>query len=263
MMARWAGLARRFQICNLQQTLQLSDTVRLDETLRWGTRTVFSLILLVDADRAVLKRTEELLAAEGHLVIAVSSFQEAKSHLYTVSPDLLIADVRLDAFNGLHLAARARIDYPKLPVIITHASADRVLEREAERQGAAFVVKPLENPDFLTSVQSALDRHRHAQTPIRRWPRKQVSGLVEAQLEASHVRICDMSYGGLKLALGDERELPSVFDVTVPTTGLTVHARPVWTFRSPVTDEFWCGAELIETEGAAMTEWRDFVDSTQ
>jgi DNA-binding response OmpR family regulator len=224
---------------------------------------VFSLILLVDADRAVLKRTEALLAAEEHLVIAVSSFQEAKSHLYTVSPDLLIADVRLDAFNGLHLAARARIDYPNLPVIITHAWADAVLEREAQRQGAAFVVNPLENPDFLSSVQSALDRHRHAQTPIRRWPRKQVSGFVAAQLEASDVRICDMSYGGLKLALDDERELPSVFGVTVPMTGLTVHARPVWTYRSPATDEFWCGAELVETGAAAMTEWRDFVDSTQ
>jgi DNA-binding response OmpR family regulator len=221
------------------------------------------LILLVDADRAALRRTETLLSAEGHLVIAVSSFQEAKGHLYTVSPDLLIADVRLDAFNGLHLAARARLDYPSLPVIITHAWADAVLEREAQRQGAAFVVNPLENPDFLVHVQAALERHRRAQAPIRRWPRKQVSGVVEAQLETDHVRICDMSYGGFKLALGDERELPSVFDVTVPTTGLTVHARPVWTFRSPATDEFWCGAELVNLETTVMTEWRDFVDSTQ
>ena len=220
------------------------------------------LILLVDADRAALKRTEALLSAEGHLVIAVSSFQEAKGYLYTVSPDLLIADVRLDAFNGLHLAARARLDYPNLPVIITHASADPVLEREAERQGAAFVVNPLENPDFLANVRAALERHRLAQAPIRRWPRKQVSG-VEAQLEASHVRICDMSYGGLKLALGEDLELPSVFDVTVPNTGLKVHARPVWMFRSPATDEFWCGAELVDTGNTAMTEWRDFVDSTQ
>ena len=224
---------------------------------------MFSLILLVDADRAVLKRTEALLSAEGHLVIAVSSFQEAKQHLYTVSPDLLIADVRLDAFNGLHLATRARLDYPNLPVIITHAWADPVLQREAQRQGAAFVVSPLENPDFLRDVQAALEQHRRVQPPIRRWPRKQVSVVVEAQHEASQVRICDMSYGGLRLAFGDERELPPVIDVTVPTTGLTVHARPVWTFRSPATDEFWCGAELIDTETTALTEWRDFVDAAQ
>jgi DNA-binding response OmpR family regulator len=223
---------------------------------------VLSLILLVDADRAILKRTEELLSAQGHLVIAVSSFQEAKHHLYSVSPDLLIADVRLDAFNGLHLAARSRLDFPTLPVIITHAWPDPVLEHEAQRQGAAFVVNPLENPDFLSGVRSALERHRSVQQPVRRWPRKQVSGFVEAKLEASQVRICDMSYGGLRLALGDDRELPSEFDVTVPTSGLTVHARPVWKYRSPETDEFWCGAELVDTEAAAMTEWREFVDAT-
>ena len=80
-----------------------------------------ALILLVDADRTILKKTEMLLSAQGHLVIAVSSFQEAKGLLNSVSPDLLIADVRLDAFNGLHLAARSRLDHPGLPVIITHA----------------------------------------------------------------------------------------------------------------------------------------------
>jgi DNA-binding response OmpR family regulator len=224
---------------------------------------MFSLILLVDADRAVLKRTEALLSAEGHLVVAVSSFQEAKRLLSSVSPDLLIADVRLEAFNGLHLATRSRLDHPSLPAIITHAWPDPVLEREALRLGAAFVVAPLENPDFLSAVESALEQSRRAQPPIRRWPRKQASGVVDAQLEAAQARIFDMSYGGLRLALGDERELPSVFDVTVPTAGLTVHARPVWTFRSPTTGEFWCGAELVDTGTSAMTEWRDFVDAVQ
>lgn len=222
---------------------------------------MFSLILLVDADRAVLKKTEALLSAEGHLVVAVSSFQEAKRLLHSVSPDLLIAGVRLGAFNGLHLAARSRLDYPNLPVIITHAEADPVFEYEAKRQGASFVVNPLENSDFLRGVQSALE-HRRAPPPARRWPRKQVSGVVEAQLEASQARIFDMSYGGLRLALGNERELPSVFDVTVPAAGLTVHARPVWTFRSPATDEFWCGVELVD-KGTTVAKWRDFVDSTQ
>lgn len=223
---------------------------------------MYSLILLVNADRAVLKRTEALLSAEGHLVVAVSSFQEAKRLLHSVSPDLLIAAVRLDAFNGLHLAVRSRLDYPNLPVIITHAEADPVFEYEAKRHGAAFIINPLENSDFLSGVQSALALHRREPTPARRWPRKQVSGGVEAQLEASQVRIFDMSYGGLRLALGDKRELPAVFDVTVPAAGLTVHARPVWTFRSPATDEFWCGAELVDN-GTAVAGWRDFVDSTQ
>ncbi len=220
------------------------------------------LILVVDTDRAVLKKTETLLSREGHLVISASSFHEAKHLLPTVNPDLLIAAVRLGAYNGLHLAIRSRLDYPNLPVIITHAEADPVFEYEAKRQGAAFVVNPLENPSFLSSVQSALEQHGRPASPARRWPRKQVSGVVEAQLEASRARIFDMSYGGLRLTLGNERELPSVFDITVPAAGLTVHARPVWTFRSAATAEFWCGAELVD-KGTAAAKWRDFVDSTR
>ena len=222
-----------------------------------------ALILLVDADRAALNRTEALLSGEGHLVVAVSSFQEAKRLLYSLSPDLLIADVRLDAFNGLHLAVRSRIDYPGLPVIITHASPDPVLEGESKRQGATFVVNPLENPEFLSRVQSAIEQHARVQRPIRRWPRKQISRVVEAQLATFPARICDMSYGGLRVSIGNERDLPAVFDITLPTVGLTVHARSIWTQRSPETDELWCGAELLETGAGVLTEWRDFVDSAQ
>lgn len=220
-----------------------------------------ALILLVGSDWRDLKRTERVLSAAGHLVAAVSSFQEAKRLMYSVNPDLLIADVRLDAFNGLHLAVRSRLDYPNRPVIITQAWPDAVLENEAKRQGAAFVVNPLENPEFLVLVQSALEKHGRMQRAIRRWPRKQMSFVLEAQLAASQARIFDVSYGGLRLAFGEKRRLPEVFDVTLPSVGLTVKARPVWMTRSPMIDEFWCGAELVDTGTPAMTRWRDFVDS--
>ena len=126
-----------------------------------------------------------------------------------------------------------------------------------------FVVNPLENPEFLSRVQAALDERARTQPPIRRWQRKQVSGVVEARLAAAQARVFDMSYGGLRLAFGRVQELPAVFDLTLPTAGLTVQARAVWTYRSPATDEFWCGAELVNTGTGAMTEWRDFVDAAQ
>ena len=220
------------------------------------------LILLVDADRVLLRRIDELLSEAGHLVAAVTSFPEAKRLLDSVSPDLLIAGVRLGAFNGLHLAVRSRIDHPLLPVIITNAVPDPVLEAEAGRQGALFIVDPLQHPEFLGRVRSALERRARRLQPIRRWTRKQVPGVLEAELAASPVRICDVSYGGLRLAYGDERALPDVFELTVPDAGITVKARSVWTFRSSATEEFWCGAELIDTGSPEMTGWRDFVDAT-
>lgn len=218
-----------------------------------------ALILLVDGDRKALRRTEALLSEAGYLVAAVSSFPEAKRLLDAVNPDLLVAGVRLKAFSGLHLAARGRLDHPKLPIIIINPSPDAILEDEVKRLGASFMVNPLENPEFLPAVRSAVIEHRQAQPRIRRWPRKQVSGNVEAWLPTSRARILDLSYGGLRLAFDEQCDLPPVFDVTLPTAGVTVRAHRVWTGRSGTSDEFWCGVEL--DTGAAPRNWRVIVDA--
>jgi DNA-binding NtrC family response regulator len=90
-----------------------------------------ALILLVDATRPTLRLTEARLADAGHLVAAVSSFERATTLLYSVSPDLVIAAIDLGTFTGLDLAALSRQLNPHLPVILTHASPDAVLELEA------------------------------------------------------------------------------------------------------------------------------------
>jgi len=100
-------------------------------------------------------------------VLAVSSFQYAKHSLNVDPPDLLVADVRLEAFNGLHLAARSRIDNPGLPVIITNISPDTVLESQARDLGAIYIVNPLENPEFLQYVRAAFDESRRARVYYR------------------------------------------------------------------------------------------------
>ena len=65
-----------------------------------------ALILLVSSDPSARHRTDVLLSEAGHLVASASSLQQAKRLLGTVYPDLVIAAVRLDAFNGLHIALR-------------------------------------------------------------------------------------------------------------------------------------------------------------
>ena len=115
-----------------------------------------SLVVLVHTDPDVLYRAEALLYDAGCVVVSASSFHAARKALECVEPDLLIADVRLDDFNGLHLAILSRFERPRTRVIITHACPDPMLEWEARRCDAAFVVNPLANPDFLSSVRAAL-----------------------------------------------------------------------------------------------------------
>src|SRR5262245_4648178 len=221
-----------------------------------------ALILLVASDRTVLERTEARLSNAGHLVAAVSSYHDAKHLMDSVSPDMLIVAVRLDAFNGMHLAVRCRREYPLPPVMITSPGPDAVVEMEAERIGALFLVDPANNPELLPRVASALAEHRRAQPMIRRWPRKQVPGMLEAELEKAPARVFDVSYGGLRLAFDAKRALPEQFDVTLRDHGVTVKARPVWTYVSPSTNEFWCGAELVDDDTPVATGWRALVDAT-
>ena len=119
-------------------------------------------ILLVNANRFALQRIESFLTLSGYQVTAVSSFDYAKQLLNIDTPDLLVADVRLEAFNGLHLAARSRVDHPGLPVIITNSFDDLVLDRQARDLGAVYVVNPLENPEFIKLVRAALDHSRRS-----------------------------------------------------------------------------------------------------
>jgi DNA-binding response OmpR family regulator len=220
-----------------------------------------ALILLVATDTKVLHRTEGLLSETGYLVATAATFEQAKVLLNSLNPDLLVAEVRLGAFNGMHLAARSRVDHPLLPVIITHQTPDLVLENEARRHGAIFMVKPLENPEFLPRVKEAIEDHGRRQPTIRRWPRKRIAGVVEAEFATEPVRICNVSYSGFKLAFGHQRNLPEVFDLTVPGAGLTLKARTVWTSRSPIRDEYWCGAEVVDAGPPETSQWRDFVDA--
>jgi DNA-binding NtrC family response regulator len=78
-----------------------------------------ALIVLVSAHAGTLSRLGARLSSKGPLVAAASSFPPARQLLRAVSPDLLIADIRLAAYNGLHLSILSRVDHPHLPVIIT------------------------------------------------------------------------------------------------------------------------------------------------
>ena len=220
-----------------------------------------ALVILVNADRRALQQTEALLSEAGHLVAVFSSFVDAKKMLDAVIPDLLVADIRLEAFNGLHLASCSHHEHPDIPVIITHDHADPIFEAQAGEYGARFVVAPLRNPaHFLRSVDAALIERRRTQTPIRRWSRQRVAAQVQVDAADAQAQIVDMSYGGVRLSFSDSVHLPGTFDITL-ATGITVKAHRVWTTGSSGSgDQFCCGAELEETPAR---DWRSFVDAVK
>jgi|SRR4051812_31168838 DNA-binding NtrC family response regulator len=117
-------------------------------------------VLVVESDPAELSSTVALLESAGYRVATASAFEEAKLLLANQSPDLLITGLRLGPYNGLHLVLRSRVDHPAMAAIVTTRVSDPVLEAEAHRQHAGFLLTPLHAGDFLAAVSQSLGSAR-------------------------------------------------------------------------------------------------------
>lgn len=111
-------------------------------------------ILIVDDDIGYLTVTKVLLERGGHEVILASTFEEGRRRLRDETPDLLIADVRLGAFNGLQLIA---MGHTRIPAIVVSGFDDAVLEAEAHAFGADYLVKPVTGASLLGLIKQKLE----------------------------------------------------------------------------------------------------------
>jgi DNA-binding NtrC family response regulator len=113
-------------------------------------------VLIVDDDGATRRGLVQLLAQAGYETTAVGTFDEARRIIGATPPDLLITDIRLEAYNGLQLI----LNSPRtIPTIVITGFADPVLEAEARRGGAAYLVKPVQPLELLEVVAEKLAAH--------------------------------------------------------------------------------------------------------
>lgn len=115
-------------------------------------------ILVVESNRADLVETAGVLRSMGYHVAEASGFEEANRILATDPPHLLIAGVKLGAYNGLHLIVRAHAKHPEMASIVTSDAPDPVLEAEAEKQHATYLTRPWHDQDFLQAITRSLEK---------------------------------------------------------------------------------------------------------
>ena len=211
-------------------------------------------ILVLDDDEHALSGIVEMLRDADHHVTAAATYDAAKRLLAVSQFDLLVSDVRLRSFNGLHLVKQSRSDHPEMAVIIITGYDDPMVDLEAHRYHAELVRKPIKPSEFLKTVGKTLAAvHRQ-----RRWPRKRVIGGFRVTIDGRPAAVVDVSYGGLRIELPDERELPPAFDVEVTGIGLHLEVQPVWTLSGgPGTV---CGAALAAEHSPSARTWRAIVD---
>jgi DNA-binding response OmpR family regulator len=213
-------------------------------------------ILVLDDDEHALEGFVELLREAGYNVTGASTFDSAKRLLGLEPFDLLITDVRLRGFNGLHLVMQVRAEYPDTEVIIISGYDEPLIELEASRHNAVFVRKPVMPAEFLKTVAAGLAHVRRQ----RRWPRKRVVGGFRVTAAGKPAAVVDVCYGGLRLEIASASSLPSTFDVEVAGIGLQLPVQPVWSYPSADSQSVVCGAALASDSTPAARTWRAIVD---
>jgi CheY-like chemotaxis protein len=106
-------------------------------------------VLVVAPTPPLAANLVEWLTEAGHEVILVTSFLAGKARL-EIAPSVLIAEVRLGDYNGLHLALRAKAG--NIPALVL-GNPDPVLEREAERLGVLYLPHQLSRSVLLSALE--------------------------------------------------------------------------------------------------------------
>jgi CheY-like chemotaxis protein len=211
-------------------------------------------ILIVEDDRATRMGLQELLRQAGYEAIVAADFRAGRRALEDERPDLLIADLRLEGFNGLQLL---HVNPYPIPTIIVTGFPDDVLQGEARRMGAEYLEKPVSPPVMLGAIERLLagpDRQER-----RRFPRKRLVMDVPVEIDDVPARVIDIGYGGAQVEVfrpGAAR-LPPQLRLVFPVNEVALEADLVW--GTPERAGRWlCGVAVRLTHEHA---WRDFVDS--
>src|SRR5687767_3558045 len=89
-------------------------------------------VLVVSPTASLAKHLQDSIRRCGYTPIVVRNFADGKAQL-DARPQLLITEMKLGAFNGLHLALRGT---PMIPAIVI---ADAAFESEVEQLGAVWI----------------------------------------------------------------------------------------------------------------------------
>ena len=136
-------------------------------------------ILIADDESIRLLSLRRQLAALGHVVVAeASTGDEAVALAASALPDLAILDIKMPVADGIEAAEKITQARPIPIILLTAYDEAQLVERAAEANISAYLMKPVAEEDLLPAITLALTRFRQFQAL-----RQEVANLREA-LEA-------------------------------------------------------------------------------
>jgi DNA-binding response OmpR family regulator len=222
-------------------------------------------ILIVDSNAADAAENARVLSDSGFRVTIATTFEEANREWPRLADlAVVMADVRLRDYNGIHLAMRVRWARPSIQIIITDRSRDIVLHRESERLDMTYLVKPISPETLLKSISARLVQKVPQKRVDRRWPRITLGRDISAEIGSEAARLLDVSYGGLRFDIRSGSfglALPDTIDVAPVGAKQAFMVRPIWARAGDASGTWTCGAALAAEDVNSVHEWRRFVDS--
>jgi DNA-binding response OmpR family regulator len=116
-------------------------------------------ILFVEDEEELLNTIGNLLRDTGYEVIAVLDAEDALMKLEEVTPQLIIADIKLPGIDGFSFFRQVRADkrFASVPFVFLTAYNDLKASKYAKQQGAAeYITKPFDFEYLIARVKDLL-----------------------------------------------------------------------------------------------------------
>ena len=121
-------------------------------------------ILIADDESIRLLSLRAQLAALGHRVVAeASTGEEAVVLAASTQPDLAILDIKMPLVDGIEAAERITQARPIPIILLTAYSEAQLVERAAQANIDAYLMKPVSEEDLLPALTLALTRFKQFQ----------------------------------------------------------------------------------------------------
>jgi DNA-binding NtrC family response regulator len=117
--------------------------------------------LIADGDEAFVRSTAATLHLRGHEVASCRTFEEALRAIGVSSPQLILADLRLEGGGGFELLEQVQRDGLTSGIILTTDVGSIESAVEAIQRGALnYLRKPIASSDLVAVVEEGLGRFR-------------------------------------------------------------------------------------------------------
>ena len=215
-------------------------------------------ILIVDDNTATRGDLVKLLADAGFDTLTATTVPEAMRVLSTAQPHLLITEIRLDTYNGLHLIAMA----PRpIPAIVITGYADRAVEADARRLGADYLSKPVSPGELFATIQRTLASAATRGTflPPRADPRTTVPPNTKVLVNDVPACLLDVSAGGARVEVqcAPGETVPSPLAFRIEELDVALPLEVMWKRRT--SNNTWlCGVSVAED---LRPEWQLFLNA--